>query len=68
MNCKEIQRKDQAGHTKLTLVSIGHGKNRCTAFMRLRHNDAGQAILPQSALNTMLDNLHTRRGDTYTVG
>jgi len=68
MNNRAIQRKDSAGHTKLTLVSIGHGRNKITAFVPLKHDADGKAVLPRSTLDTMLDDLHVRRGDAYTVG
>jgi hypothetical protein len=68
MNNRDIQRKDQAGHTKLTLVSIGHGRNKITAFVPLKHDADGKAVLPRATLDTMLNNLHVRRGGTFTVG
>jgi len=68
MNNRNIQRKDQAGHTKLTLVSIGHGRNKITAFVPLKHDADGKAVLPRSTLDTMLDDLHVRRGDAFTTG
>lgn len=68
MNNREIQRKDQAHHTKLTAVTIGHGTNKRQFFVPLKHNADGSAILPQHVLDKMLDEAKIRRGQTYTVG
>lgn len=69
MNNQKIQQKDQAGHTKLTAVTIGHGRRKLTAFVPLMHNDKGQAVLPEPVLNRMLDDIGAhRRGSTITVG
>ena len=68
MNGRKIQREDQAGHTKLTAVTMGHGRHRLQAFVYLRHDADGKAILPRATLDTMLDDLHVRRGDAFTTG
>jgi len=68
MNNRNIQRKDQAGHTKLTAVTMGHGKHKLQAFVYLKHDANGKAVLPRTMLDTMLTNLHTRRGDAFTIG
>ena len=68
MNNRGIQRKDQAGHTKLTAVTMGHGRHRLQAFVYLKHDANGKAVLPRATLDTMLDDLHVQRGDAYTVG
>ena len=68
MNNQQIQKKDQAGNTKLTLVSIYfNGRNRA-AFMPLRHDIEGRAILPVAAMDKMLDDARVMRGQTFTVG
>jgi len=68
MNNREIQRKDQAGHTKLTAVTIGHGTHKVQAFVNLRHDADGKAVLPRATLDAMLNDLHVRRGDGFTQG
>ena len=69
MNSKEIQKKDQAGHTKLTLVSIGHGRRKITAFVPLMHDTNGRARLPTETMDKMLDDIGCiMRGQTFTVG
>ena len=69
MNNQQIQKRDQAGHTKLTLVSIGHGRRKITAFVPLLHNEQGQAVLPEPVMNRMLDDIGcTMRDQTFTVG
>jgi hypothetical protein len=66
MNNQEIQKNDNAGKTKLTAVTIGHGTQRHQFFVRLKHDSKGKAILPSETLNQILSSL--RRGDTFTVG
>jgi len=68
MNGRKIQREDQAGHTKLTAVTMGHGRHRLQAFVYLKHDADGKAVLPRATLDTMLDDLHVRRGDAFTAG
>ena len=64
----DVQAHQQAGHTKLTAVTIGHGNRRLQFFAMLHHNARGEAILPQCILNRELDKLGVQRGQTYTVG
>lgn len=65
---KDVQSKQQGGHTKLTAVSIyAHGKKH-NFFAMLHHNQKGEAILPQAILDKELDKARVRRGDTYSVG
>lgn len=68
MNNRNIQRKDSAGHTKLTAVTIGHGTNKKQFFVPLKHNADGSAVLPHRVLDKMLTEANVRHGDTYTVG
>lgn len=68
MNNQDIQKADQAGHTKLTAVTIGHGNHKHQFFAMLKHNQDGSAILPQHVLNKALDEAGVQRGQTYTVG
>ena len=51
--------------TKLTAVSIGHGKERVVMFARLQHHN-GKAILPVSTLNKVLADVP--RGATFSIG
>jgi len=64
---KEIQQLDNANKTKLTAVTIGHGTSKLQFFIELRHDERGMAILPFSMLNTKLDKLVVRTGDTFTA-
>lgn len=68
MNSQKIQARDQAGHTKLTAVTIGHGRRKITAFVPLRHDAQGRAVLPAAVMDRMLDDLNVMRGQTFTVG
>jgi hypothetical protein len=53
-NNRRIQMDDQAGHTKLTAVSIFiHGAHK-TFYVMLRHNARGEAFLPQNMLEKLL--------------
>ncbi len=66
-NNKAVQQAENAGKTKLTAVTIGHGNHRRQVFVWLEHNSKGEAILPQHILDRLLDQAGVRRGDTYTV-
>lgn len=65
---KAIQQADNAGKTKLTAVTIGHGGHKRQFFVMLEHDSRGAAKLPQAVLDKLLDQTGVRRGDTYTVG
>ena len=65
-NNQDIQKKELAGKTKLTAVTLGHGNHRQQFFIPLTHDSRGHAILPVEVLNSALSGL--RRGDTFTVG
>lgn len=64
---KAIQQADNAGKTKLTAVTIGHGGRKRQFFLMLEHDSKGAAKLPMSTLDKLLDRAGVRRGDTYTV-
>lgn len=69
MNNREIQRRDSAGHTKLTAVTIGHdGGHKRQFFVMLEHDERGAAKLPMAVLDKILSETGVRRGDAYTVG
>lgn len=66
-NNRSVQKHELADKTKLTAVTIGHGRRRIQSFVMLRHDANGAAILPQATLDKLLDQCGVRRGDTYTV-
>ena len=66
-NVHELQAAQSAQPTKLTAVTIGHGKYFRQFFVMLEHNERGEAILPFVVLNRLLEQTGVRRGDTYTV-
>jgi len=68
MNIQKVQQQDQAFYTKLTAVTIGHGRYKSQFFAMLPHNNKGEAVLPQALLDKHLDRLRVQRGQTYTVG
>lgn len=68
MNNQLIQKADQAGFTKLTAVTIGHGDHKKQFFVMLKHNEKGEAILPVHVLDHYLDKMNIQRGQTYSVG
>ena len=65
-NNHAIQQADLAGKTKLTAVTIGHGRQRYQFFIPLRHDAMGNAILSSEALNQVLGRVP--RGTTITTG
>lgn len=69
MNNRSIQRNDLAGKTKLTAVNICLSPSRrYTRFVMLEHDMNGNAILPMRTLDSILRDLHARRGDNFTTG
>lgn len=63
------QAAELAGKTKLTAVTMGHGRQRRQFFVMLRHDNRGHAQLPTQLLNQTLDDMGCRmRGQTFTVG
>jgi len=66
-NNRRIQMDDQAGHTKLTAVTIGTAQGKKQFFVPLQHNARGEAILPMAVLDRLLSQSAVRRGDTYSV-
>lgn len=64
---KAIQQADNAGKTKLTAVTIGHGSHKRQFFVMLEHDSKGAAKLPMSVLDKILSQAGVRRGDAYTV-
>lgn len=66
MTNREIQRKELAGKTKLTAITIGHRDRRLQIFCMLWHNADGEAVLPMEVLNKALDAIGCNpRGRTY---
>jgi hypothetical protein len=66
-NLRAIQQADNAGKTKLTAVTIGHGHHRRQFFVMLEHDSRGAAKLPHHVLDRLLSQAGVRHGDTYTV-
>jgi hypothetical protein len=66
-NNRQIQMDDQAGHTKLTAVTIYHNGKYREFFVMLKHNGAGEAILPVNVLDKLLTQCHVQYGGTYSV-
>lgn len=66
--CNQTQAQQQAGHTKLTAVSVYSNGRQRNIFMMLEHDENGKAVLPEGALNRILDSINCRmRGQTFTV-
>ena len=69
MNNQRVQQQDQAHHTKLTAVTLGHGRNKVQFFAMLHHDEKGQAKLPHTLLDQQLNRIGcTMRGQTFTSG
>jgi hypothetical protein len=68
MNNQKIQQSELAGKTKLTAVTIRHGRHRLQFFSMVEHDSRGKAVLSQDMMNQALDRLGVRRGDTFTSG
>lgn len=83
MTCRDTQKAELAGKTKLTAVTMGHGGRRVQCFVMVKHDTRGHAILqPSQVLQVqdlkyltvsqvlqVLTRLPTmRRGDTFTTG
>lgn len=67
-NAAQIQAQQQAGHTKLTAVSVYSNGRHHNTFLMLRHDEKGKAIMPEGILNRILDSINCRmRGQTFTV-
>ncbi len=67
MNIQETQRKELANKTKLTAVSVSVSPSRQhTAFVMVKHDNNGKAILPVAYLDRILRDI--RSGTTITVG
>lgn len=67
-NATQIQAKQQAGHTKLTAVSVYSNGRQHNTFLMLKHDEKGKAILPTDVLDRILDSINCRlRGQTFTV-
>ena len=67
MNNRSVQKTDNAGKTKLTAVTIGHGGHKRQFFVMLEHDAQGAAKLPIAVLDKLLSQTGVKRGDTYTV-
>lgn len=66
---KDIQAEQMAGHTKLTAVSVYSNGCRTAAFMPMKHDAQGRAVMHEDQLNALLTKVNcTMRGQTYSVG
>jgi hypothetical protein len=68
MTCRDIQRAELAGKTKLTAVTMGHGTHKVQRFVMVKHDERGHAILTPSQVVQVQVPLNLRRGDTFTTG
>ncbi len=69
MTCRDTQKAELAGKTKLTAVTMGHGGRRVQCFVMVKHDSRGHAILQPSQVLQVQTRLPTmRRGDTFTTG
>lgn len=67
MNATATQQVQQAGHTKLTAVTIEcRGKSR-TFWLMLRHDEKGQAFLPQETMLRLIDQCRESNQDRYII-
>ncbi len=66
-NNRRIQMDDQAGHTKLTAVTLYHNGRHRVFWVMLKHNGQGEAILPMPVLDKLLTQCHVQYGGTYSV-
>jgi len=66
MTCQDIQKKELAGKTKLTAVTVYVSPGRKTThFLMLNHDSKGRAILPMAYLNQIVGKIP--RGTTFSV-
>ncbi len=68
MTCRDTQKDDLAGKTKLTAVTMGHGTHKVQRFVWIEHDSRGHAMLKPSQLDQVTRPLALRRGDTFTTG
>ena len=69
MTVNDVQRRDLAGKTKLTAVTLYHGSHRVQTFQWLNHDSNGKAVLPFNLLSQLQSTVGcARRGDTFSVG
>lgn len=54
--------------SKLTAVTVTFNGRRHTVFVKANINEKGQAVISQKFLDSVVDSIGVRRGDTYSVG
>lgn len=64
----DVQREQQAGHTKLTSVSIWCKGKTHNIFVMARHDAQGRAYIPQEQWIRILDKVRTSNQDLIRVG
>ncbi len=67
MNATATQQNQQAGHTKLTAVSIACRGKTHVFYLMLRHDAKGQAYLPQETMIHLLDKVRTSSQDRVII-
>jgi hypothetical protein len=67
-DARRIQAEQQAGHTKLTAVTLTATGRFKVFFVHLRYDEKGAARIPDPMLQRMLRQLNVARGETYTIG
>jgi hypothetical protein len=68
MTCKDTQKSDLAGKTKLTAVTMANGTHKVQRFVWVEHDSHGRAILKPGQLEQVIRPLGIRRGDMFTTG
>lgn len=63
----DTQQEQQAGHTKLTAVSIECRGKVHNFFLHLRHDEKGRAFIPQDVLIRLLDKVRPNISDRYNI-
>lgn len=68
MNIQEIQQKDLAYKTKLTILTIRVNGVKHIFFINCRHNENGKAVLSPAEYNSICEILKVKRGQTVIAG
>lgn len=68
MTCRDTQKADLAGKTKLTAVSMRSRGRAVTRFVMVEHDERGKAMLKPSQLDQVVSTLNLRRGNTFSHG
>lgn len=68
MDSKATQKTQQAGRTKMTAVTVRFCGTSKVFFLPLVHNERGEATLPESVREKLLDQCPGIRGTCYSIG